>query len=150
MKKVCSIDGCNNKYFTSGYCSSHYKKFVTKGRKHKDRTKDSTHFTIDRTGEVYKTKQGTDITIVVYRNYLDCDIMLETGEILENRSFYRIKTGIIEDSNYSSVKGVGYMGVGKYPSAINGIQERPYIIRKRLITRCYGSKREEVKRNYGD
>jgi|SRR5690606_21888002 len=150
MKKVCSIDGCNNKYFTSGYCSSHYKKFVTKGRKHKDRTKDSTHFIIDRTGEVYKTKQGTDITIVVYRNYLDCDIMLETGEILENRSFYRIKKGTIEDPNYPSVKGVGYMGVGKYTSKISDVRQRNHIVWKGIISRCYGDNIEVVEKSYGD
>lgn len=150
VEKGCLIEGCNQPFSAKGYCYTHYRKHIYGNKKPKNKEEDNKYFKIDRVGEVYKTKQGSSITIISYRNYSDCDIMLETGEILENIPFYRIKKGTISDPNIPSVKGIGYMGVGKYTSKINNIHQRNHIIWKGLISRCYGDRKDIVEKSYGD
>lgn len=64
-------------------------------------------------------------------------------------SLGNIKKGNVADLAKPSVYNVGYLGLGKYTSKVNGVQEPCYKIWQTILQRCYNPKCSSYK-NYGE
>lgn len=71
-----------------------------------------------------------------------CLCKFEDGAIVES-DFTNIKNGNIKSPNKLSVYGVGYMGQGKWTSAIDGKTTKEYMTWQGMIERCYSEKFQE-------
>lgn len=94
----------------------------------------------DRTGEKYLTNQGYLATVINYKNQLDCDIEFESGVILYNISFKQVKKGTIKNPYHPTIYNIGYHGIGKYKSRIEGVKSKEYNAWTGMFTRCYNLK----------
>ena len=103
-----------------------------------------------RVGEIRKNNFGTDMQIIVYRNYDDIDVMFldEHRYVYEHNIYGNFKNGCIKNPYDRNIFGVGYMGVGKYNTG-NAKQRTPeeYVWRG-MFERCYGEKYKEKHPSY--
>lgn len=98
-----------------------------------------------RIGEKHFSNQGELFEIVSYRNSLDCDIRNDRGDMLLNLRYGNVKLAKFRNPYFTNVRGVGYIGVGKYTSTLkNGDKNRAYYVWLGMFARCY-SKNEQVK-----
>jgi hypothetical protein len=94
----------------------------------------------DRTGEIYKTNEGYNVTIIEYRGSMDCVIQFEDGIIIENKSYQHIKNGKISNPLHPSVCGVGFNGVGQYKTTYQYIITKQYKVWSSMLQRSYDEK----------
>ena len=90
----------------------------------------------DCVGKILKSKNSGDFKILKYNDSANVEIrFLNTGfeTVVELGS---IKNGSIKDSYSPSIHGVGILGT-KYPSKINGVQTKEYVLWKNMLKRCY-------------
>ena len=59
-----------------------------------------------------------------------------------------IRSGNIKDPAHPSVYGVGYIGIGKYASRLNGKLTPSYITWASMIQRCYSKKYQKIRPTY--
>ena len=90
----------------------------------------------DCVGKVCKSKSSGDFKIIKYNNAKNVEIQfLNTGYkmivALDN-----VRTGLIKDPYSPSVYGVGVSGA-KYPTKINGVLTKEYVLWKSMLQRCY-------------
>ena len=95
---------------------------------------------LNRVGEKHITNEGYEIEIIKYVNSNNCTIMFENGVIVENIQYSRVLIGTISNPYHLSVLGVGYFGVGKYVSKINGKKTPEYYKWINILKRCYCDK----------
>ena len=87
-------------------------------------------------GKVCKSKSSGDFKILKYNDAKDVEIQfINTGfeVVVELGS---IRKGEVKDSYSPSVYGVGILGT-KYPSTINGVLTKEYVLWRGMLKRCY-------------
>ena len=90
----------------------------------------------DCVGKVCKSKSSGDFKILKYNDARNVEIQfINTGfeTVVELGS---IRKGEVKDSYSPSVYGVGILGI-KYPSTINGVLTKEYLIWRGMLKRCY-------------
>lgn len=66
-------------------------------------------------GKVYKTNNGGDCIIISYKNSTDVTVrFLDKYKYTVKTNIHDLKKGAVRNPYYPNVKGVGYMGEGKY------------------------------------
>ncbi len=93
-------------------------------------------------GEIRKNTYGTEMQIVIYKSNSDITIkFLDEYGFETNNTYSNFKMGWIKNPYDKTVYGVGYIGVGKYKSAIQKQELEPrYSVWRNLIGRCYSDK----------
>lgn len=87
-------------------------------------------------GKVCKSKSSGDFKVLKYNGSANVEIQfLKTGYEMVAR-LYNIKNGEVKDPYVPSVYGVGVLGT-KYPSTINGVQTKEYVLWCGMLQRCY-------------
>ena len=90
----------------------------------------------DCVGKVCKSLNSGDFKIVKYYDSYNVDIQfLETG-YETTVELVQVKRGNVKDRYLPSVFGVGVLGT-KYPSKINGVLTKEYILWCSMLKRCY-------------
>ena len=90
----------------------------------------------DCVGKVFKSKSSGDFKVLKYNDAKDVEIQfINTGfeVVVELGS---IRKGEVKDSYSPSVYGVGILGT-KYPSTINGVLTKEYVLWRGMLKRCY-------------
>ena len=98
----------------------------------------------DCVGKVCKSKSSGDFKIVKYNDKTNVEIrFLKTGfETVAHLG--NIRNGKVKDPYVSSVCGVGVLGA-KYPSTINGVKTKEYMLWTHMLQRCYS---DALKKKY--
>ena len=90
----------------------------------------------DCVGRVFKSKSSGDFKVLKYNDGKNVEILfLKTGYETVTR-LDCIKSGGIKDPYSPSVYGVGVLGT-KYPSTINGVKTKEYMLWQSMLKRCY-------------
>ena len=90
----------------------------------------------DCVGKICKSKSSGDFKIVKYNDNRNVEIQfLNTGYKMVTR-LDCIADGRIKDRYLPSVHGVGILGT-KYPSKVNGVETKEYMLWKDMLKRCY-------------
>ena len=90
----------------------------------------------DCVGEIFKSLNSGDFKIVEYNDAHNVEIQfLKTGYETVARLGH-IKSGSVKDPYSPSVYGVGILGT-KYPSKINGVKTKEYVLWQSMLQRCY-------------
>ena len=90
----------------------------------------------DCVGKVFKSKSSGDFKVLKYNDAKDVEIQfINTGfeVVVELGS---IRKGEVKDSYSPSVYGVGILGT-KYPSKVNGVLTKEYVLWRGMLKRCY-------------
>ena len=90
----------------------------------------------DCVGKVCKSKSSGDFKVLKYNDAKDVEIQfINTGfeVVVELGS---IRKGEVKDSYSPSVYGVGILGT-KYPSKVNGVLTKEYVLWRDMLGRCY-------------
>ena len=90
----------------------------------------------DCVGKVFKSLNSGDFKVLKYNDSGSVEIQfLKTGfETVARLS--NIKIGEVKDPYIPSVYGIGVLG-NKYPSKINGVQTKEYVLWCGMLQRCY-------------
>ena len=93
----------------------------------------------ERIGEVRLNHFGTEMKIVKYENSDNIDVQFldDNFYIYHNTTYSNFKSGCIKNPYDKSVFGVGYIGVGRYQTRINGVNTIYYNTWCDMLRRCY-------------
>lgn len=103
----------------------------------------------NRIGEKFTTKEGYSVLIVEYNNRRD--VLIEFQDEYKARvhtTYGNCKKGEIKNPYHPTVCGVGYIGVGKYKSTIDGKITKEYQEWQAMLHRCFDKKVEEHRPTY--
>ena len=100
-------------------------------------------------GFVFKLNNGEEATVVEYRKWNDVEIEFKRGN-KKTVQLDALKRGNVFDEMKPSLCNVGFMGVGKYTSKINGLNTIEYSHWHDMICRCYNEKRLKKFSTYRD
>ena len=90
----------------------------------------------DCVGKVCKSLNSGDFKIVKYNDAHNVEIrFINTGYEMVAR-LNHIKSGEVKDPYLPSVYGVGVIG-DKYPSKVNGVKTKEYVLWQSMLQRCY-------------
>lgn len=90
----------------------------------------------DCIGKVFKSKSSGDFKVLKYNDSANVEIrFLKTGFEVVARLGH-IKSGGVKDPYLPSVYGIGVLGT-KYPSRVNGVKTKEYILWCDMLKRCY-------------
>ena len=90
----------------------------------------------DCVGKVFKSKSSGDFKVLKYNDRANVEIQfLKTGFEMVARLSH-IRNGKVKDPYSPSVYGIGVVGT-KYPSRVNGVQTKEYMLWKSMLKRCY-------------
>lgn len=98
-------------------------------------------------GDVFKTKEGHDVTVVSVRGQNNVDIEFGCGLLINTRG-YHVIAGSLRYPYHRSVHGVGFTGVGKHKQKECGKNTPALIPWKKMLERCYSKKSLEKYPNY--
>lgn len=98
-------------------------------------------------GKTYINNQGLKMKVVNYENSKNITVQFSDGYIKKS-SVQKLLIGQIKNPYYTGVKGVGYVGEGKYKSKINGKMTVEYTVWFSMLKRCYDKKYQEKHRTY--
>ena len=105
--------------------------------------------TKDCVGKVCKSKSSGDFKVLKYNDTANVEIQfLNTGYETSAR-LHNIRNGNVKDRYSPSVYGVGILGT-KYPSKINGVHTKEYLLWQRMLERCYSDVYKKQKPTYKD
>ena len=101
----------------------------------------------DCVGRVFKSKSSGDFKVLKYNDGKNVEIrFLNTGfEVTVQLT--TIKSGNIKDPYSPSVYGVGMLG-NKYPSTINGVKTKEYLLWQSMLKRCYSDSYQKQRPTY--
>lgn len=103
----------------------------------------------DRTGEVGVNNNGEEMRIIRYGNCDDIDVLfVKDGTVIEHKQYSCFKKGRIKNPFFSSVYGVGCIGIGKFKPYENGKPTKCYITWMHMMERCYDPKLQEKEPTY--
>ena len=100
-------------------------------------------------GNVYQTREGGSVTILLIRNYND--IVVEHNDEYKHQVVTRlshINSGSIRNPYKPSVYGIGYIGVGPYKSCNDGRKTVEYDAWNHMFTRCYSNVYQDKNPSY--
>ena len=94
---------------------------------------------IDRTGEENINNLGSKMIIIKYLNAHNIEVYFPQYDWKCNSNYQLFKRGSIKSPFCKSVRGVGYIGEGKYKMSIDGKATSAYKVWKDMIERCYNT-----------
>ena len=90
----------------------------------------------DCVGKICRSLNSGEFKILKYNDTANVEIQfLKTGFETVAR-LNNIRSGEVKDPYVASIHGVGILGT-KYPSMINGVQTKEYVLWKNMLERCY-------------
>ena len=101
----------------------------------------------DCVGKVCKSKSSGDFKIVKYNNKRNVEIQFVTTGYRKVAEMKEVKTGSIKDPYSPSVYGIGVVG-NKYPSRVNGVLTKEYVLWHSMLVRCYSDKSKKKHPTY--
>jgi hypothetical protein len=90
----------------------------------------------DCVGKVCKSKSSGDFKILKYNDSGNVEIQFLNTGYRKVAEMKEVRNGEIKDPYVPSVYGVGILGT-KYPSAVNGVKTKEYMLWTRMLQRCY-------------
>lgn len=108
---------------------------------------------VDRTGEIFQTKQGYSVQLIEYNSAKDCSFKFLTEDVVIFRHmwFKCVRNGTVKNPYHPTVFGKGYIGLGKYNSrGLNGKLTKSYNTWKGVLERCYCKKFSKRVSTYKD
>ena len=104
----------------------------------------------DRTGEKHFSNQGYEVEIIKYFSATNCTIRFndERNTIREKVAVKEILSGSVKNSYHPETLGVGYMGVGKYTSRIDGKMTKCYTCWNNMLRRSCSIKYKQKHPTY--
>ena len=103
----------------------------------------------DCVGKVCKSKSSGDFKILKYNDAYNVEIQFINTGFETVVELGNIRNGGVKDSYSPSVYGVGILGT-KYPSKINGVITKEYVLWKNMLKRCYSDKYQNKYPTYID
>ena len=98
----------------------------------------------DCVGKVCKSLNSGDFKIVKYNNSTNVEIQFLNTGFETTVELGSIRNGYVKDPYAPSVFGVGVSGT-KYPSRVNGVQTKEYVLWQSMLKRCYS---DTLKKKY--
>ena len=92
----------------------------------------------DCVGKVCKSSNSSDFKILKYNNAKEVEIQFINTGFETTVQLVQVKSGNVKDPYLPSVYGVGVFGA-KYPSKINGVLTKEYILWCSMLKRCYST-----------
>ena len=103
--------------------------------------------TKDCVGKVCKSLNSGDFKVLKYNDTANVEIQfLNTGYETSVR-LHNIRNGYVKDRYSPSVYGVGVLGT-KYPTKVNGVHTKEYLLWQRMLERCYSDVYKKQKPTY--
>ena len=103
----------------------------------------------DCVGKVCKSKLSGDFKVLKYNDYYEVEIQfINTGYETVTR-LDCIRNGEVKDPYLPSVFGVGVLGT-KYPSRVNGVLTKDYVLWNNMLERCYSDTYKNKRPTYKD
>ena len=102
----------------------------------------------NRVGEIKYGNYGL-MKIIEYNNAGDIKVKFKTGTI-KKTTYSKFEKGQIKDPMFPVVCGIGYIGIGKFKTSINGKITTEYKTWSNMIQRCYGTYMINKRPNYQD
>ena len=90
----------------------------------------------DCVGKVCKSKLSGDFKILKYNDAYNVDVQFVNTGFETIATLGNIRNGNVKDQYSPSVFGVGVLGT-KYPTKINGVQTKEYVLWMNMLRRCY-------------
>ena len=87
-------------------------------------------------GKVLKSKNFGEFKILKYNDNRNVDIQFINTGFETTVQLVRVKSGEIKDPYMPSVFGIGVLGA-KYPSRVNGVLTKEYVLWQSMLQRCY-------------
>ena len=101
----------------------------------------------DCVGKVCKSNLSGDFKIVKYNDKRNVEIQFVTTGYRKVAEMKEVKTGSIKDPYSPSVYGIGVVG-NKYPSRVNGVLIKEYVLWHSMLVRCYSDKSKKKHPTY--
>ena len=103
----------------------------------------------DCVGKILKSKNFGEFKILKYNDSGNVEIrFLKTGYETSER-LHNIRNGNVKDRYLPSVCGVGVLGT-KYPSKVNNVLTKEYVLWVHMLQRCYSDVYKKQKPTYKD
>ena len=90
----------------------------------------------DCVGKVCKSLNSGDFKILKYNNSENVEIQFTNTGYRKVAEMKEVRNGSIKDPYSPSVFGVGILGT-KYPSKVNGVKTKEYVLWCHMLERCY-------------
>ena len=90
----------------------------------------------DCVGKVCKSLNSGDFKILKYNDARNVEIQFVNTGFETSVQLTNLRNGNVKDRLTPSVFGVGVLGT-KYPSKVNGVQTKEYVLWCHMLTRCY-------------
>ena len=103
----------------------------------------------DCVGKVCKSKLSGDFKIVKYNDSGNVEIQFINTGFETSVQLTNIRNGEIKDPHSPSVYGIGVVGT-KYPSRVNGVETKEYMLWKDMLKRCYNDSFKKKNPTYED
>ena len=103
----------------------------------------------DCVGKVCKSLNSGDFKVLKYNNAKDVEIQFLKTDYETSAQLGDIRNGRIRDPYSPSVFGVGVVGT-KYPTMINGVETKEYVLWKSMLQRCYSDVFKKKRQTYID
>ena len=101
----------------------------------------------DCIGKVCKSKLSGDFKILKYNDTANVEIQFVNTGFETTVQLVQVKSGKVKDPYVHSVFGVGISGT-KYPSKVNGVKTKEYVLWHSMLTRCYSDTYKKKRPTY--
>ena len=102
----------------------------------------------DCVGQVCKSKSSGYFKVLKYNDSGNVEIQFSQTGYKTVVRLTTIKSGNVKDPYSPSVRGVGILGT-KYPSKINGVKTKEYVLWSNMLERCYNDVYKKQRPTYG-
>ena len=103
----------------------------------------------DCVGKACTSKLSGDFKIVKYNDSGNVEIQFINTGFETSVQLTNIRNGEIKDPHSPSVYGIGVVGT-KYPSRVNGVETKEYMLWKDMLKRCYNDSFKKKNPTYED
>lgn len=101
----------------------------------------------DKIGEVGFNSLGSKMVIEKYNTYTNIVVRFDNGDLVST-TYQNFSNGQVKSLHEKRVYGVGFIGVGKYKSVLNGKNTKQYETWRGMLRRCYDEKYQEKFHTY--
>ena len=101
----------------------------------------------DCVGKVCKSLNSGDFKILKYNDNKNVEIQFFKTGYETSARLHNIRKGNVKDPYLPSVFGIGVLGT-KYPSKVNGVNTKEYVLWKNMLRRCYSEKYQKKQPTY--
>ena len=101
----------------------------------------------DCVGKVFKSTSSGDFKILKYNDKENVEIQFLNTGYETVAQLGHIRNGKVKDKYLPSVYSIGVLGA-KYPSTINGVQTKEYMLWKSMLKRCYSDVYQKKRPTY--